>query len=77
MLVVLNIRISKLPDHTSKRTGPLRRVQNVYGYLINCDSSEDENEAVKVSFSLIKPKFVLIEVSIDISSFKVLVIQYK
>jgi hypothetical protein len=77
MLVVLNTRISKLPDHTSKRTGPLRRVQNAHGYLINCDSSEDENEAVKVSFGLMKPKFVLIEASIDICSFKVPAIQYK
>jgi hypothetical protein len=52
-------------------------VQNAHGYLINCDSSEDENEAVKVSFGLMKPKFVLIEASIDISSFKVPAIQYK
>jgi hypothetical protein len=46
MLVVL----ARLPDHTPKRTGTLRRVQNVHGYLINCDSSEDENGAVLVVY---------------------------
>jgi hypothetical protein len=46
MLVVL----ARLPDHTPKRTGPLRRGQNAHRYLINCDSSEDENGAVLVVY---------------------------